>query len=180
MPSYVVGVYWGAREESREVCAERISAFLIALANQDPALSRWFEQVFSLKQPRVPIPTAPEDLAPLLEVSRLDAGRREIIPELGFDFSAWDGRDDGVAASLAVACGIYSSVVPNSAVVSFDPQAALSLDLLRGILRSAVAAFDPENGVVTSTESARAQSASLIWEAPALYRYRRGAGFFDG
>jgi hypothetical protein len=176
---YVVGVYWGMREESRQACAERISAFLIALANQDAALSQWFEQVYSVKQPRVPVPTAPERIAPLLEVNRLDFGRRDVIPELGFSFSAWDGRADGVAASLGVSCGTYSSVVPNSAVVSFDPQAALSLELLRGILRSAVAAFDPDKGVVTSMETARAQGGPTS-EAPALYRYRRGVGFSEG
>jgi hypothetical protein len=179
MPSYIVGVYWGAREESREDCAARISAFLIALAKHDVALSKWFKKMYSRKQPLVQVPMTPVGLTPLLGVNRRDIDR-EIIRELGFDFSAWDGRDDEIGASLSVACGAYTSVVPNSAVVSFDPQAAPALDLLRGILRSTVAAFDPENGVVTTIESARAHGVSRIWEAPALYRYRRGSGFSEG
>jgi hypothetical protein len=180
MTDYFVGVYWGPREEAREACAARISAFLVSLAKQDVALSQWFEQVFSLKQPRVPVPTTPEGLAPLLEVNRQDVGRRDAIPELGFSFSAWNGGDDGAAASVMTFCGAYTPVVSNSAVVDFDPGAVPAPDVLRDILRSAVAAFDPDRGIVTSMKSALAHEDLPICEGPALYRYRRGSGFSEG
>jgi hypothetical protein len=179
MTDYFVGVYWGPRDESREACAARISAFLITLARQDAVLSRWFEQVFSLKQPLVPVPTTPEGLAPLLEVNRLDFGSRDVIPELGFSFSAWNGGEDGAAASVSASCGAYTPVVSNSAVVDFDPEIVPAADVLRGILQSAVAAFDPDEGVVSSTKSALALGVSRIWDAPALYRYRRSSGFSE-
>ena len=180
MTDYFVGVYWGPREESREACAARISGFLVGLAKQDVALSQWFEKVYSLKQPRIPVPNTPEGLLPLLTMNRKDVGRREVIPDLGFHFSAWNGRKDGAAASVMALCGAYTPVASNSAIVDFDREATPAADALREILRSAIAVFDPDRGVVTSTESALALKVSRIWDAPALYRYQRGSGFSEG
>jgi len=99
--------------------------------------------------------------------------------ELGFSFSAWNGleQEEHAPASLSVDCGAYSPVVGNSVVVSFDPATAPPLDRLQGMLRAAVAAFDPEDGVVVSRESSDAYSTLPILQVPAVFRYKRGAGF---
>lgn len=117
-----------------------------------------------------------DGLLPRLGVNRADIGRKVIV-ELGFDFFAWNGWKADLPASLSVLCGAFSPVVSNSAVVSFDPEASPTLDLLQGILRAAVTAFDPEEGVVVSDATRSAHPSLRIREQPAVFRYKRGVGF---
>jgi hypothetical protein len=174
--SYIVGTYWGQRKESRQACASRISVFLQALAAQDAALSRWYRLLASRKEPLRELPRDVDGLLPLLGVNRADIGG-EVMVELGFDFCAWNGWKAGLPASLEVFCGAFSPVVGNFAVVSFDSEASPTLDLLQGILRAAVAAFDPEDGVVVSKATSSAHPSLSIVKTPAVFRYKRGAGF---
>ena len=174
--SYTVGAYWGQRKESRQACASRISAFLQALAAQDAALSRWYKPLASRKERLRELPHDVDGLLPLLGVNRRDFGG-EVIVELGFDFSAWNGWKADIPASLSVDCGAFSPVVSNSAVVSFDPEASPTFGLLQEILRAAVTAFDPEDGVVVSDATRSAHPALRMREKPAVFRYKRGVGF---
>jgi hypothetical protein len=174
--SYIVGTYWGQRKESREACASRISVFLQALAAQDAALSRWYKLLASRKKPLREWPSDVDGLLPLLEVNRGDIGG-EVMVELGFYFFAWNGWNADLPASLSVGCGAFSPAVGNCALVSFDPEASPTLDLLQGILRAAVTAFDPEDGVVISKATSSAYPSLSIVETPAVFRYKRGAGF---
>jgi hypothetical protein len=174
--SYIVGTYWGQRKESRQACASRISAFLQALATHDAALSRWYKPLASRKERLRELPHDVDGLLPLLGVNRRDIGG-EVMVELGFDFSAWNGWKADLPASLSVGCGAFSPVVGNCALVSFDPEASPTLDLLQGILRAAVTAFDPEDGVVVSNATSSAHPSLSIVETPAVFRYKRGAGF---
>jgi hypothetical protein len=121
-------------------------------------------------------PSDVDRLVPLLGVNRGDIGRKVIV-ELGFDFFAWNGWKADLPASLSVSCGAFHPAVSNSAVVSFDSEASPTLDLLQGILRAAVTAFDPEDGVVVSDATRSADSSLTILEEPAVFRYKRGAGF---
>jgi len=174
--TYFVGVYWGQREESRQECASRISAFLQALPMHDAGLSQWYKKAASRKAPLVALPCDPDGLGPLLKTNRRDIGG-DAIAELGFNFSAWTGRETDMQASLAATCGAYSPVVRNFVVVSFEMEVSPTLDLLQGILRSAVTAFDPEDGVVSSTDDLSAHASLPAWKVPSVFRYRRGAGF---
>jgi hypothetical protein len=85
-----------------------------------------------------------------------------------------------VRASLSVSCGMYSPRVYNSAVLSFTPPTIPKLALLQGLLQSAVAAFDPDDGVVHSKKNWVVNPHVPIWERPALFRYKRGVGFTAG
>jgi hypothetical protein len=174
--SYTVGAYWGQRKESRLACASRVSVFLQALAAQDAALSRWYKPLASRKERLRELPHDVDGLLSLLEVNRRDIGR-EVIVELGFYFFAWNGWKADMPASLSVGCGAFSPFGSNNAVVSFDPEASPTLDLLQGILRAAVTAFDPEDGVVVSDATRSAHPALRMREKPAVFRYKRGAGF---
>jgi hypothetical protein len=99
--SYTVGAYWGPRKESRQDCASRISVFLHALTAQDAALSRWYRLLGSRKEPLRELPHDVDALLPLLGVNRRDIGR-EIIVELGFDFTGWNGWKAELPASLSL------------------------------------------------------------------------------
>lgn len=174
--AYLVGAYWGQRRESRQACAERMSAFLHGLARQDAALSTWFKKATSRKAPLVVMPSDPDKLGLLLKTNRRDISG-DTIADLGFNFAAWTGRQVSMTASLAATCGAFSPVVRNSVVVSFDPAASPPLDLLEGVLKEAVDAFDPEDAVVTSTECLSAHATIPAWEVPAMLRYKPSSGF---
>lgn len=42
--TYYAGGYWGARQESLDLCTERVAALLVALGQCDLCLARWFMQ----------------------------------------------------------------------------------------------------------------------------------------
>ena len=174
--AYFVGAYWGPREESRQACARRLSELLHKLSEQDTALSKWFKKATSKKAALVALPHDSDGLVALLKTNQRDIGG-DAIAELGFNFSAWTGREQGRAASLMATCGAYSPAVRNSVVLSFDHAASLTPDLLEGILNAVVAAFDPVDAVVSSIESLSAHAGLPAWQAPAMARYRRGVGF---
>src|SRR5437667_12552985 len=172
--SYTVGTYWGQRKESRQACA--IAIFLQALAAQDAGLSRWYKPLASRKQSLREWPHDVDRLVPLLGVNRGDIGG-EIIVELGFDFFAWNGWKTDLPASLVILCGAFSPVASNRAVVSFDPEASPTLDLLQGMLRAAVTAFDPEEGIAISHATRSTHRSLPFLERPAVFRYKRDVGF---
>lgn len=175
--AYFVGAYWGARKELRLTCAERLSKFLCAISEEDVALSTWFKKVSSRKAPLVEIPKDPELLSRLLKTNNRDIGGDAIV-ELGFNFGAWTGKDSGLVASFRMTCGAYSAAIRNSVVVTFESDAATpAIDLLQRILERSVAAFDPEDAVVSSTEVLAACRGVPASRAPAVFRYKRGSGF---
>lgn len=47
---YYVGVYWLARGESAEACAQRAGRFFQLLAECDPSLGSWYEKGWTLEQ----------------------------------------------------------------------------------------------------------------------------------
>lgn len=178
--TYFVGAYWGARVESRPVCARRLLGFLHGMAEQDPTLSRWFKRTSSRKASLVELPRDPDKLGLLLKTNSRDIGG-DAIAELGFNFAAWTGRDVGTIAHFTMTCGAYCPAIRNSVVVSFDPMSEmLTSELLHGILKAVVAAFDPEDAVVSSIESLAAHATLLPWQVPAMFRYRQGSGFAIG
>lgn len=173
--AHFVGVYWGPRRESRQSCADRISALLHALETQDGALSTWFKKVASRKAALVSLPIDADRIGPVLKTSRRDVGH-DVIPELGFRFTAWTGPQSASPATLAATCGAHDRTVVNHVVLSFSREASPAPDLLRQILAASVKAFDPDDGVVSSSELL-AGSSSPPWMAPAVLRYKRGFGF---
>jgi len=175
--NYFVGIYWGPREESRQSSADRLSGFLCALASHNTVLSKWYKQGKSRKEAsQVVLPNDSEGLAPLLKTNRRDIGR-EVIPELGFSFSAWSGPDASISASLMVTCGSYSRFTGNAVVIRFEPNPELDIGMLESILHAAVAEFEPEHGVVSWSGAMSANDTLPIWEAPSLLRYQKGVGF---
>lgn len=103
--TYFTGAYWMQREESQAACALRISNFIIEISKLDPSLSHWFKKGANLREAlRTELPIDKNGLKPLLRVQRRDVGN-EIIPELGYSFSAWNGNLSNMGASISVMCG---------------------------------------------------------------------------
>lgn len=174
--TYIVGVYWGQREESRQACANRCSAFFNSMATQDIGLAKWYKKSGTRKTAPSELPHDANLLRSILKTNNRDIGG-DAIAELGFNLSAWTGGDADTSASLSLTCGAYSPVIRNVAVVAFDTKAKPSLDTLQLVFKAAVAAFEPEDGVVSSLESLSTNVTLPPWKAPAIFRYKQGAGF---
>lgn len=175
MATYFVGVYWGSRAESRDACGARLTSLLHTLKTHDSGLSQWFRKTSDRSSPKVALSSELEEVSSSLKSNRRDVGG-DAIAELGFSFSAWTGEETVAPASLAITCGAYGSVIRNSLVVSFDPASTPAPGILEMILKAAVTAFDPDQGVVSTSENLVAQDLPP-WEAPALLRYERSEGF---
>jgi hypothetical protein len=170
----VVGAYWSEREESREAAAARIFDFLKAIAGQSGEFTTWYSKARSRAAAlRSPIPIDEATIAKKLGVHR-DSHRR-LMPDLGFDFNAWDGKHATFSASV----GIYTPYVSNAVVLriddSYDDSYALSGEVYRALLEEMVRAFDPEHAVVTTHEYRERMGATKPWEA-GWFTYARGEG----
>ncbi|WP_143074042.1 Imm52 family immunity protein [Roseateles sp. YR242] len=109
----------------------------------------------------------------LQKSNRRDVGGDDIA-ELGFDFTAWNGRVGETAESVSITCGAYSPVIRNCAVLSFDVAAKKpTVELLERIMKAAVMAFDPDDAVVSSTDILAAHPGVMAWQAPAIPCYTR-------
>jgi hypothetical protein len=126
MQKFILGAYWNARRESLDDCAEKVSRFFERLAKVDPLLGHWFERGRSRRdalERRIDTVDI-EGLRDLLLKgrNRRDIGR-DVIDELGFKLSLWNGADeDETEASINIYCGSYSEHVGNSIVLDLPYQ----------------------------------------------------------
>jgi hypothetical protein len=164
-----VGVYWSERPESREVVAVRIANFLAVIARYGDVLAKWFLKARSKRAAFAPIEIEPGSIAAALKVNRRDVGG-EVVPELGFSLGLWNGR----TASLSLTAGAFSPYVRNSVVLAFEDGEWANRDLLRKVLSAAIEAFDPDHGVVTSSEKLARVQVEHAWQAGWLTYARDG------
>ena len=165
-----VGAYWSQRKEPKEAAAARIAAFLQHIGERFEHFARWYNQARSRAAAlRSPVAIDAATIASKLGNHRDDD--RRPVPDLGFRFSAWNGKD----ASISVSIGAYTPYVGNRVVLDVDGDGGLSEDSYRAILEEMVRVFDPDHAVVTSHEILARSGATKPWEA-GLFTYARGAG----
>ncbi len=165
-----VGSYWSQRKETREQAAERIARFFEAISGRaDGSLTNWFLRARKKTTARIPAGRSAVDIAAHLRVNRQDTNG-DVIPELGFSLGVWNGAEAGFSATI----GAYAPRVNNVAVLSLDevPQGMGQAEWGE-LLRVAIAAFDPDNAVVTSNAHLSRTGAARPWEAGWL-TYQRG------
>jgi len=178
--TYYVGVYWLAREETVDACAQRAATFFRLLAACDPSLARWYRKGWTLE----------EALQHRVESTK-DAFLKEFGPEeersplFGVSLGLWSGGPNGDGSSTHISCGSTSDRVSNSCLFNPphegpDAQRLLQTPVLAQVLRAMALAWEPECGVVTSnrfrdtlsdSESARAGT-FLGWVT--YFSHRRG------
>jgi hypothetical protein len=161
-----VGIYWGARQESVEHCADRLRRMLSELSTCDQTVATWYEQARSRKQ-ALARQVNLDSREYLLNL--LDRGRnrrdwdRTVIEELGFGIGLWNGRDRARAATMSIDCGSYSERVGNSVVLNLPEDLG---DLRRpermaAVLASVVRAWEPDSGGVMSSAAMEASDYKL-------------------
>jgi hypothetical protein len=187
MPKALVGAYWGDRSETRTACAERLMRFFAALREHDPALGRWFRRMNKKTDPVMPLPESAAGLSDLLTVVLDDSTPRQVMEECGFSLGTWRGFDAVAPASFSFSCGAFGPHAHNALILTCD-DLTTSHDLLRVYLEATAEAFEPDDAIAHDSitlpaaheaiKKARAEGLQLhITDPPALYRYKRGAGF---
>jgi hypothetical protein len=159
--TYYLGAYWGVRQEAVEACATRLSGYLRSIAQCDKLFAEWFLQGKTRRAAaKRRLEVDPETLAAYLaqDVRRASAGH-SATPELGFQLGLWTGgQGNSDSASLMISCGCYSPAVGvNACTLQLPVDAAATHRLntvtsLTSLMGCAVAAWDPDWGLVSSIE----------------------------
>ncbi len=153
METYFLGAYWFDRKESVEQCSERVLRCLAELGKCDAAYSRWFRCGRSRKQSLAREVGITSDTVKELLLrgrNRRDVGG-EIIEDLGFSMSLWNGGKDGQDFGLRVHCGAYTGnpSLGNCCVVNLPSEGPpsdrlLQVDAVLHLMRVVVESFDPD------------------------------------
>lgn len=126
----IAGAYWGPRPTSLDVCAKKLAETLQGLGQRHEVLRTWFRRADTKAEAlKTRVPMDVDGLRELLARGRnyTDVGH-QVIQELGFSASAWNG-DDATPATFSVACGGSSPWVPNKLVVDLPPPAGIGAEL---------------------------------------------------
>jgi hypothetical protein len=164
--SSLLGAYWGARPELLDRCADRLLAFVSALAEVDPLLATWCEPGES----RAEALTSTVDLTYNTLRDLLFDGRyrrndekRTIVQDLGYSADLWNGQD--VEVGLSVSCGGWTSRMANSARMRF-PESVDSIkshlherDTILALTRIMVDAWSPVHASWVNRDLRKAQGA---------------------
>lgn len=151
-----LGIYWGPRPQAVSECAHGVLSLLERLEAVSPLLGTWYLRGRSRAAAlREPVSRDAGTLERLLERgrNRRDFGG-EVIEELGYSISMWNGEEEQ-AASLSVTCGGFSGRVGNVALVkaSLVRDGRVGLDPERFAvegLRSLVEVWQPDWGACLS------------------------------
>lgn len=150
---FVLGAYWGSREESLDTCARRLADCLQGLAEVSPVFDGWYRKGASkAAASREPVGRS---LAQLVEL--LDSGRQrtdvggDVMVELGFNAALWNRQSDS-AAAWSVTCGAFPAPgvgVSNAFVIDWPERAegvTVEDDLLvaKAVMRVVVQAWKPD------------------------------------
>lgn len=155
-----VGVYWSARHESVEVCAQRLGRYLVSLKSAFPALAEWYKRSGVASQP---VLFDKNEYGQLLDILSAGVNKRdvngEIIEELGFRVGLWNKRKESEAIGLGITCGLFSNSAGLSNAVTLSlPKDLEALSLqgegaLRKLLLLQVEAWNPDWGAVFASQS---------------------------
>lgn len=168
-------VYWGPRKEHAASCALRTQNFLSALALVSDDFRGWRFGGTSEEAARANplIDLSVGVLTSLLEDgrNRTDVGY-EVIEDLGYRISVWNGGAPQHATSLMIGCGKYSTIGNSgNAVVLGLPATfnANSAGLLRKLMEAMVEPWEPDWAGVFSSEARRAHGEHSPFLHKALY-----------
>src|SRR5262245_32347426 len=131
MHTGLMGLYWGARQQSLDECADLCLSTILSM--RDCGFDGFFQLGRSRKDAlRRAVDVSPESIRSLLSrgVNRRD-DNRQVISELGYNLGLWSGRPDDEAFGLTIHCGSYSQWVGNNVVLNLPAAGPHSLEHAR-------------------------------------------------
>lgn len=155
-----LGAYWGVRDETLEVCADRLTACLGGLARLDRRFGAWYETGRTKTERLRAVDVTGAGLTARLlrgRNRRDDSG--EVIAQLGSTISIWNGERDS-PIGLSVRCGNQNPRLTNSLTFDVPPagsgaSAEESLNAVMAMVEVVVQTVDPDWAVVTSSQLRR-------------------------
>lgn len=170
---YEIRLYGDPRQESAHACAVRFARMATALAAIHPAFARWNRQARTARLAKVPFCTMPPDideLTKMIESRRHIADvSREVMADLGFHFSAWNGISgpSGVWFRMNVGAYLTTHSFPNQVNFVFQQLEEANEDLLnpkilKAVLLTLIDAWEPDWALLTD----RGYSHALVERGP--------------
>jgi hypothetical protein len=149
---YYFASYWRGRPEPLETYARRAERFFAQLGRLDPDLTQWFETAYSKEK------ALRSQFVPDLEIFLKFFNKKKYKSQAGdISFTAWNGkRVDG--SSVKFFCGSKTpEIIVDCCFIYLAGGGSVAERLLREpmhiqALRAIVESWDPEWGVVTSSE----------------------------
>ncbi len=162
MSPYFLGVYWPARRESTEQCADRLHRFLSELSASDATFVSWYGNARLKRksfQKRVEVETRGY-LIDLLNDGRLRNDDKTVIEDLGFQISLSNRRDREKQATMNIHCGSYSEGSGNGVVLNLpeDLGDLRKPERTAAVLATVVRAWEPDSGGVMSYTAMEAKN----------------------
>jgi hypothetical protein len=167
MKPLFLGAYWSARKEDQLSCAIRLSDFLKSIGCAEPTLDRWFLKGRK-RNTGNKLDVSPTGICSALRSNKRDTDG-EVIEELGFSLSVWNGNGISFTATL----GSFSPYIANASVLSCDADHAMAAETWRLLIERAAQAFDPDCAVVTSYDYISRHGNGSPCEAGGWFRYMR-------
>ena len=162
--NFFLGAYWGPRREPLHGAAVRVSRLAESLAAAHDDFGTWCRKGRSRDSALSPVALA--DTSAAAEALAAGQNRRDIggdvLDELGYRLSVWNGRSPAVELSLT--CGAYvDRPTANNVLLKFPPMddadpaygTALQID----VMRSVIEAFEPDWATFTTHALRTAQGA---------------------
>lgn len=154
MDSYIlIGVYWRARSETCEACAERLKR-VFDLFSDCEGLDHFFWQANSREESLAsPLSTKIESLSHWLRSSPGRGKRLPIDTKIGWSNACWNGASDADWAELRVRCGVVAESLGNAFTLKLGSAVYKKLiGAELNILRSLIDYWAPDSALITSLE----------------------------
>lgn len=160
-----VSAFWPARQESRQAVASRLADCFALLAHVDPTLSGWRAKGRS-RRSAAANPVLVLDAAVLAEhltVQRGDFGG-DVMEELGFSLSVWNGEVDHRAAAFSCRAGASAAggYVGNAVTLQVPAAWGERPQLLEGAVTSLRRVWEPTQVVWFGADDTQ----RVLWAAP--------------
>lgn len=176
METYFAAAYWGPRYETVESCAERARTFLTALEQISEFFKGWRPQGRSRGEALRKETIEGQSVGELALLFMKGRNRKdvsgEVIHDLGYRMSMWNGGGDETASSLMMGCGMCSTVsgLSNAVVLNLPHRFDVnSSDGLRNIIGAFALAWDPDWAIVSSLSARNNQNEQAPFLDRALY-----------
>lgn len=174
MKNLFLGAYWGPREESREACAQRLSAFMGDLAALHPRFTGWGEASGSPKKPRLQFEITPEGIAKVLDTNNNDVDGQPIV-DLGFSLGCYTETEpeEGVVR-IDATLGVFTPLIPNSILLKMRKPVIADVDLWEKIAATTIWIFNPDDVVITSDAYVEKRGGGRPREVGGWFTYKKG------
>ncbi|MBZ4422109.1 immunity 52 family protein [Myxococcus sp. RHSTA-1-4] len=146
---YYAGVYWPARKEPAETCAQRVESLLQGLGPLDPTWTSWYGTGRTREQAlkKLLVPRASTF------VQLFSNKKHQLLG--GFSLTAWNGEPQGSTTGIILKCGLTSTNVCNSCTLNPPRQGPvaqrlINTEVMTRALRAMALAWEPEWGIATS------------------------------